>query len=141
MFVPAVGIADVVVSAHFVHVTSGVFVIAGHIMRGNVGFCLPAGPVRPAPVAVNSPVSGRIVEVNRIPMNVGIKIGAFRKSYWIFAEEPSKALIIVAGPILVNPDLGIELSRRVLERIGERARGRSQLPKGGRMCTYWRVFP
>ena|SRR5437899_248987 len=48
----------------------------------------------------------------------------------VFAEEPARGRVVVARPVFIDASLRIELASRVLEWVGERARGSGQLSKG-----------
>ena len=66
-------------------------------------------------------------EPRRIVSYICVLIDSATEANWIFTDEPSAEWVIISGSIVEEASLRIEVSARVLEGVGERAGGRSQL--------------
>ena len=66
------------------------------------------------------PQAHRINEDDRVVRRVIVEIGAVGKPCWVLANEPSDAGIVVAGSVVIDSGLLIELAPGVLEWVCER---------------------
>ena len=88
----------------------------------------PSCPIRSAPPAPNRNLSFWIPHIDWIVADVVVEIHTpARKLLWILAQEPAAALVVVPRTVKVELGLRVELPCRVLEWVGERPGGSSDL--------------